>query len=264
MVAGARNALELARLGRLGEDYAAPYEVVDQGEHHRLRRYATCDRDDAPVALFVPPLMVTSEVYDVAPDVSAVATLGARGIQPFVVDFGAPEHQEGGMHRTLDDHVRAVLRSIDRARELTGRDVIVKANLARVEGARALATLIDLGCLRMRASAADEALRIKRLCAALNLTMAALDDAGFGVGAQVREYFDSPPPAFEEALANLSLDQPIDEGDAVEQSKFIAGGQQAMIMALEAVLDDALLQAADTLPELLTQKVRERVKALGA
>jgi len=123
MVAGARNALELARLGRLGEDYAAPYEVVDQGEHHRLRRYATCDRDDAPVALFVPPLMVTSEVYDVAPDVSAVATLGARGIQPFVVDFGAPEHQEGGMHRTLDDHVRAVLRSIDRARELTGRDV---------------------------------------------------------------------------------------------------------------------------------------------
>ncbi len=165
----------------------------------------------------------------------------------------------------LDERATAVLQLLASARgkELTGRDVIAKANLARVEGARALATLIELGCVRMRASAADEALRIKRLCTAINLAMAALDDAGFGVGAQVREYFESPPAAFEEALANLSLDEPIDESDAVEQAKFIAGGQGAMIKALEAVLDDALLQAADTLPELLTQKVRERVKALG-
>lgn len=165
----------------------------------------------------------------------------------------------------LDERATAVLQLVASARkkELTGREVIAKANLARVEGARALLMLVEVGCLRMRASAADEALRIKRLCAAINLAMAALDDAGFGVGAQVREHFDNPPPAFAEALANLTLEQPINEGDAVEQAKFIAGSQQAMIKALEAVLDDALLQAADTLPELLTQKVRERVKALG-
>lgn len=165
----------------------------------------------------------------------------------------------------LDERAAALLQLVASARgkELTGRQAIAKANLARVEGARALLTLMDTGCVRLRASAADEALRIKRLCSAINLTMAALDEAGFGVGAQVREHFANPPAAHEEALANLSLDEPLDEGDAVEQSKFLAGGQGAMIQALEAVLDDALLQAADTLPELVTQKVRERVKALG-
>ena len=66
VLAGARNALELIRLGRLGETYSAPYDVVDESTHHRLRRYTTTDRRDAPVALMVPPLMVTAEVYDVA------------------------------------------------------------------------------------------------------------------------------------------------------------------------------------------------------
>ncbi len=58
-----------------------------------------------------------------APDVSAVAALAARGVEPWVVDFGAPEREEGGMRRTLDDHVRAVARSIERARALSGKDV---------------------------------------------------------------------------------------------------------------------------------------------
>jgi putative long chain acyl-CoA synthase len=121
--ASSRNALELMRLGRLGEAYGAPYEVVDQGEHHRLRRYATTEATDAPPALFIPPLMVTAEVYDVSSDTSAVTTLGGLGVQPFVVDFGAPERETGGMLRTLDDHIRAVLRCIDRVRAITGRDV---------------------------------------------------------------------------------------------------------------------------------------------
>ena len=121
--ASSRNALELMRLGRLGDPYGAPYEVVDQGENHRLRRYATTDVTDAPPALFVPPLMVTAEVYDVSSDTSAVTTLGGLGVQPFVVDFGAPERESGGMLRTLDDHVRAVLRCIERVRAITGRDI---------------------------------------------------------------------------------------------------------------------------------------------
>ena len=119
--ASARNALELARFGRLGEEYGAPFEIVDRGPHHRLRRYASAD--DAPVALLVPPLMVTADVYDIAPDVSAVAALAREGIAPWVVDFGAPEREAGGMARSLDDHVRAVARAIARVRELTGREV---------------------------------------------------------------------------------------------------------------------------------------------
>ncbi|MBX3206613.1 MAG: AMP-binding protein [Labilithrix sp.] len=120
--ASARNALEIARFGRLGEEYGAPFDVVDRGPHHRLRRYAGA-AEGAPVALLVPPLMVTADVYDIAPDVSAVAALLAHGVAPFIVDFGAPEHEAGGMSRSLDDHIRAVVRAIARTRELTGRDV---------------------------------------------------------------------------------------------------------------------------------------------
>ena len=121
--ASSRNALELVRLGRLGDPYGAPYEDIDEAEHHRLRRYATCDVKDAPPALLVPPLMVTAEVYDVSSETSAVTALGALGVQVFVVDFGAPEVETGGMTRTLDDHIRGILRSIDRVRAMTGRDV---------------------------------------------------------------------------------------------------------------------------------------------
>jgi len=123
--ASSRNALELVRFGRLGEAYGAPYEIIDEGEHHRLRKYATTATDSAPAALLVPPLMVTSEVYDISPETSAVTALGARGVQPFVVDFGSPENEPGGLRRTLDDHVKAVVRSIERVRALTGRDVHV-------------------------------------------------------------------------------------------------------------------------------------------
>ena len=47
--ASARNALEIARFGRLGEEYGAPFEIVDRGPHHRLRRYAGAS-EDAPAA----------------------------------------------------------------------------------------------------------------------------------------------------------------------------------------------------------------------
>jgi putative long chain acyl-CoA synthase len=122
LAASTRNALELAKVGRLGPTYGAPYEIVDQGPHHRLRRYATCQDEAGPPVLLVPPLMVTSEVYDIDQDVSAVAALGRAGLVPFVVDFGAPERESGGLERTLDDHVRAVVRSVARVRAITGRD----------------------------------------------------------------------------------------------------------------------------------------------
>ncbi len=119
----AENALELMRVGRLSQPYKAPYEVIDQGPHHRLRRYATASHSDAPPALLVPPLMVTSEIYDLEAENSAVTALGDAGVTPYVVDFGAPEREEGGMARTLDDHVLAVVKAIEHVRRITGRDV---------------------------------------------------------------------------------------------------------------------------------------------
>lgn len=121
--ASARNALEIARFGRLGEDDWAPFDVVDTGPHHRLRRYP--GPPDAPIALLIPPLMLTAEIYDVAPDTSAVTSLAEHGVEPWVVDFGAPERERGGMGRNLDDHIRAVVASIKRIRALTGKRVHV-------------------------------------------------------------------------------------------------------------------------------------------
>lgn len=109
------------RLGRLGPRRESPYEIVHQAHHYRLRHYG--DGSGGPVALLVPPLMLTAEIYDVAPDLSTVSVLGAAGVDAWVVDFGAPEREEGGMSRTLDDHVRAVADAVTRVRAATGRDV---------------------------------------------------------------------------------------------------------------------------------------------
>ncbi len=125
VVSGAQNALEIARMGRLTEPYRAPFDIRHQDKNYRLRRYkgqrlqAAADR---PI-LLVPPLMVTSEVYDIAEDISAVGALLRSGIDVWLCDFGKPEQVEGGMDRTLDDHVGAVIDAVRRVREITGEDV---------------------------------------------------------------------------------------------------------------------------------------------
>ncbi|MCW5807553.1 MAG: alpha/beta fold hydrolase [Deltaproteobacteria bacterium] len=122
-----QNALEIARAGRLTAPYGAPFEVLHEERVYRLRRYQQLAEPGVPPVgaplLLVPPLMVASEVYDISPDVSAVAYLQRAGVDVWLTDFGAPEREEGGMERTLDDHVRAVAEAVDRVRAATGRDV---------------------------------------------------------------------------------------------------------------------------------------------
>lgn len=119
----AQNALEVARFGGLetGEE-PTPYEVVSTRRMYRLRRYGGGDREGThrPPVLLVPPLMLSAEIYDVSPASSAVATLAAAGLDPWVIDFGAPEHEEGGLERTLTDHVLALSEAIDDMVERTG------------------------------------------------------------------------------------------------------------------------------------------------
>ena len=40
-----------------------------------------------------------------------------------MIDFGSPEQEEGGLERTLADHVLGVSEAVDHVREATGRDV---------------------------------------------------------------------------------------------------------------------------------------------
>jgi putative long chain acyl-CoA synthase len=153
-----QNALEIARAGRLTAPYGAPFEVVHEERVYRLRRYArTPDAGVTPVAaplLLIPPLMVASEVYDISPDVSAVAALSRMGVDVWLCDFGAPEREEGGMSRTLDDHVRAVSDAIDRVRAATGHDVHLAGysqggmfcyQAAAFRRSRGLASVITMG-----------------------------------------------------------------------------------------------------------------------
>lgn len=119
-----QNGLEIARFGGLGERQASPYEIVAEGEHHRLRRYfPRPGASSRPPVVLVPPLMMTAEVWDVSPEASAVAVLHDAGVDPWVVDFGSPEHEEGGLERTLSDHVLAVCDAVRTVRRHTGRDV---------------------------------------------------------------------------------------------------------------------------------------------
>ena len=129
MVAAVRNGLEIARHGGLGERQPAPYEVEVTGRHHRLRHYfpdrPTDEDENRPPVLLIPPLMLTAEVWDVSPEASAVETLEAAGADPWVVDFGSPEQEEGGLDRSLSDHVLAVAEAITSVRERTGRSLHV-------------------------------------------------------------------------------------------------------------------------------------------
>ena len=122
---GTQNVLEAMRLSRLAASGVSPYEVVERDALHRLRRYARVETAGAPHAalLLVPPLMLTAEIYDISADLSAIAPLAAAGLDCWVVDFGSPEQEEGGMMRTLDDHVRTVAKAVRTVRRLTGRDV---------------------------------------------------------------------------------------------------------------------------------------------
>jgi putative long chain acyl-CoA synthase len=126
--AAAQNAFEVARFGGLATDeQPSPYQVAAEHRVYRLRRYypdATGEQAPArPAVLLVPPLMLAAEIYDVSPATSAVTLLHQAGVDPWVVDFGAPEREEGGLERTLADHVLAVSDAVDRVREATGRDV---------------------------------------------------------------------------------------------------------------------------------------------
>ncbi len=121
---GLSNLGDLLRQGRLTEPYRADFVVEHEGPNHHLRHYpprATPTEGD-PI-LFVPPLMVTAEIYDVSAELSAVTWLLDQGLDVWLVDFGAPEHEREGLARTLDDHILAVNDAVDEVHHRTGRDV---------------------------------------------------------------------------------------------------------------------------------------------
>jgi putative long chain acyl-CoA synthase len=123
----ARNVAEVVRFGGLEtDDEQSPYDVAAARPNYRLRHYFPAGGASAGMpVLLVPPLMLTAEIWDVSPSTSAVAALHSAGADPWVVDFGHPDREPGGLERTLTDHVLAVSDAIEQIGERTGRDAVL-------------------------------------------------------------------------------------------------------------------------------------------
>ena len=77
------NALELLLGGPLSTPYSAPYRVVRQQRTYAIRHYGedgAIEPGSLPPVLFIPPLMVTSEVFDIDPAISGVKAIMNQGI----------------------------------------------------------------------------------------------------------------------------------------------------------------------------------------
>jgi len=127
ILATARNAAEYIRFGGLETDeQSSPYVVTAEHLTYRLRHYFPQQTPQgATPVLLVPPLMMSTEVWDVTPDTSGVAAVHRAGADPWVVDFGDPGHEPGGWNRTLTDHVLAVSDAVDRVAAATGKPVVL-------------------------------------------------------------------------------------------------------------------------------------------
>ena len=129
LVATAQNGLEVLRLGGLETGTVpSPSRIVESVPMYKLRRYFPPDSRPGqppvgPPALMVHPMMMSADMWDVTKEDGAVGILHTGGLDPWVIDFGEPDKVEGGMRRTLADHIVALSQAIDTVKDETGHDV---------------------------------------------------------------------------------------------------------------------------------------------
>lgn len=129
LVATAQNGLEVLRLGGLETgSLPSPFQIVESVPMYKLRRYFPPDsrpgmaQVGAPV-LMVHPMMMSANMFDVTREDGAAGILHFAGLDPWVIDFGEPDKIEGGMRRTLADHIVALNQAIDTIKKTTRQDV---------------------------------------------------------------------------------------------------------------------------------------------
>lgn len=130
LLATAQNGLEVLRLGGLEtESEDTPFDVVERRPMYKLRRYfpdavKTVDGvSDRPAVLLIPPMMMSADVFDVTREKGGAGVLFDHGVDPWVIDFGSPDREAGGLARNLADHIVAVSQAVDTVIAETGRDV---------------------------------------------------------------------------------------------------------------------------------------------
>ncbi|HET9892705.1 MAG TPA: AMP-binding protein, partial [Mycobacterium sp.] len=160
LIATAQNGLEVLRLGGLETgSVASPSQIVESVPMYKLRRYFPPDsrRGQSPVGppvLMVHPMMMSADMWDVTREEGAVGILHAQGLDPWVIDFGEPDKVEGGMRRTLADHIVALSQAIDTVKDVTGSDVHLVGysqggmwcyQVAAYRRSKALASIVTFG-----------------------------------------------------------------------------------------------------------------------
>lgn len=129
LVATAQNGYEVARFGGLDTGTVpSPFQIVESTNMYKLRRYFPPDNrpgraKPGPPVLMVHPMMMSANMWDVTKEDGAVGILHAAGLDTWVIDYGSPDQVEGGMDRTLTDHIVALSQAIDTVKETTGQDV---------------------------------------------------------------------------------------------------------------------------------------------
>ncbi len=126
LIATTRNGVEVLRFGGLQTgSRPSPFQIVERCDMYRLRRYFpdNANEPSRPPVVLVPPMMMSANVFDVTRDQGAVGILHDLGVDPWVVDFGSPDQETGGLERTLSDHVVALSRIIDSVHAYTSRKV---------------------------------------------------------------------------------------------------------------------------------------------
>ncbi|MCV7194530.1 acyl-CoA synthetase [Mycolicibacterium brumae] len=160
LVATAQNGLEVLRLGGLETGAVpSPFQIVESVPMYKLRRYFPPDSrrgadPSGPPVLMVHPMMMSANMWDVTKADGAVGILHAAGLDPWVIDFGEPDKVEGGMRRTLTDHIVALSDAVDTIKRDTGQDVHLAGysqggmwsyQVAAYRSAKDLASLITFG-----------------------------------------------------------------------------------------------------------------------
>ncbi|MGY4709137.1 acyl-CoA synthetase [Mycolicibacterium sp. CBM1] len=129
LMATAQNGFEVLRWGGLETGVVpSPFQIVESKPMYKLRRYFPPDTRPGqapagPPVLMVHPMMMSANMWDVTKEDGAVGILHAAGIDPWVIDFGSPDEVEGGMERTLTDHIVALSEAIDAVKDATGHGV---------------------------------------------------------------------------------------------------------------------------------------------
>jgi hypothetical protein len=169
----------------------------------------------------------------------------------------------------LSDVEAAMLNVATTARPpLTRRELLGRVGLGRLEALRALERLVELDCLEgavkpRKDAKAQPADVLHRLAQAVNHVLEALDDGGFGAMDAVLEFLQSPPPSFQEAIAVLKVrDRRLDTGWVTAGAGMLDEGEDLMENALRELLDFALFEARDTLPDSAMEKILQRLAPL--